>query len=91
MHTKLAFNFYDYDNNGNIGSVDILNFRRHFIFGESGNDYGDFDRLLRIFEEDRIQKNIKNSLQFLVKGSDRKTLFVKEKPQRKEYVKRNQN
>ena len=25
---KLAFNFLDYDNNGNIGSVDILNLKR---------------------------------------------------------------
>ena len=24
---KLAFNFLDYDNNGNIGSVDILNLK----------------------------------------------------------------
>lgn len=26
----MAFKFYDYDNNGNIGSVDILNLLKHF-------------------------------------------------------------
>lgn len=25
-YMKMGFNFYDYDQNGNIGSVDILNF-----------------------------------------------------------------
>ena len=71
----MAYNFYDYDNNGNIGSVDILNFRRHYL-----GTAGDFEKLLKIFEEDRVQRNIKASLAFVLKGSDRKSLFVKEKP-----------
>jgi hypothetical protein len=27
--SKMAFIFYDYDRNGSIGSVDIMNFIRH--------------------------------------------------------------
>jgi len=27
----MAFRFFDYDNNGNIGSVDILNLKKCFV------------------------------------------------------------
>ena len=87
IHTKMAFNFYDYDNNGNIGSVDIINLKRHFTFENATGYYKTYEDLLKTFEEDRVNRTIKSSLQYVIKGSDRKALFVKEKPKRKEYKK----
>lgn len=85
---RMAFNFYDYDNNGNIGSVDIINLKRHFtplskvtILG----GFQSFETLLTAFEEERIKRNVKESLKFVLKGSERKALIVRAKPRRKEY------
>ena len=87
----MAFNFYDYDNNGNIGSVDITNLRRHFHLTSPAGAFDSFEALLTAFEEERVQRNIKTSLQYVLKGSERKALIVREKPKRKEYNKSNQD
>jgi hypothetical protein len=91
IHAKMAFNFYDYDNNGNIGSVDITNLKRHFHLAQPGGAFDSFEALLTAFEEERVQRNIKTSFQYVLKGTERKALIVREKPKRKEYNKSNQD
>ena len=53
--------------------------------------FDSFGALLTAFEEERVQRNIKTSLQYVLKGSERKALIVREKPKRKEYNKSNQD
>ena len=45
-HIKLAFDFYDYDNNGSIGSVDIQNLMRYISIPEINNAYKLFTQIL---------------------------------------------
>lgn len=62
---RMAFNFYDYDQSGNIGSVDIINLKRHFTPLSTVTVLGgfqSFDALLTAFEEERINRSMKESL-----------------------------
>ena len=47
MYNRLIFLFYDYDNNGSIGAVDIINLEKHF-------SYEYIEKVVKIFTFARI-------------------------------------
>ena len=57
MHHRLIFLFYDYDNTGSIGSVDIINLEKHF-------SYEYIEKVVKTFTFARIQRDIKRHLAF---------------------------
>ena len=65
MYLRTMFNFYDYDNNGNLGSVDIINLKKHF-------DHFYLESILKEFTDVRIyremQKNFKKAINLNVFG-----------------------
>lgn len=48
---RLAFRFLDYDDNGSIGSVDILNLRKTF-------NTEMVDKIVVLFEKEQIKKTL---------------------------------
>lgn len=56
MYLRTMFNFYDYDNNGNLGSVDIINLKKHF-------DHFYLEAILREFTDVRIKREMQKTFQ----------------------------
>ena len=48
------FNFYDYDTNGDIGSVDIINLKKYF-------DHFYLENILREFTDRRIKMELQKT------------------------------
>lgn len=72
ISVRMAFNFYDYDNDGSIGSVDILNLKRHYTplaKVEVVGGFQSFEALTKIFEEARIKRSMKNTFSYVLKSN----------------------
>ena len=72
ISVRMAFNFYDYDNDGSIGSVDILNLKRHYeplSKVEVVGGFQSFVALTKAFEEARIKRSIKSTFSYVLKGN----------------------
>lgn len=69
-HLKQAFQFYDYDADGSIGSVDIVNLLKHFPPRKTEKIFRKYEQWIQERDE---RKNLKN----LRDDSDDQELFGK--------------